>query len=117
MNLFLLVSTFVLWGIVLFLGFLLLGMLRALGLLRWRLEQMEATLPTLLGRSGLKLGRKAPAFSLPSVEGGARALADFAGRKVLLAFLKTGCTPCRGIAPALNELQRGGQIQVLVVHR
>jgi hypothetical protein len=30
MNLFLLISTFVLWGIVLFLGFLLLGTLRAL---------------------------------------------------------------------------------------
>jgi peroxiredoxin len=88
-----------------------------LGLLRWRLEHLEATIPSRLGRGGLKLGRKAPGFSLPSVQGGARALADFAGRKVLLGFVKTGCTPCRGIAPALNELQRGGQVQVLVVHR
>jgi hypothetical protein len=88
-----LVSTLVLWGIVLFLGFLLLGALRALGLLRWRLEQLEATTPSRLGRNGLKAGRRAPPFTLPTVEGGEISLHDFAGRKVLLVFMQPACGP------------------------
>ena len=46
MNPWWLVSYVALWLVVLFLGFLLLGALRALGLLRWRLEQLEATTPS-----------------------------------------------------------------------
>jgi hypothetical protein len=51
-----LVSYVALWLVVLFLGFLLLGALRALGVLRWRLEQLEATTPSRMGRGGLKPG-------------------------------------------------------------
>ena len=39
------VSYVALWLVVLLLGLLLLGTLRALGLLRWRLEQLKATTP------------------------------------------------------------------------
>jgi hypothetical protein len=59
----------VLWVVVLFLGFLLLGALRAVALLRWRLEQLEATTPSRLGRSGLRIGKKAPDFTLPGISG------------------------------------------------
>ena len=59
MNIFLLISIVILWIVVLFLGFLLLGSLRALGLLSWRMEQLEATTPKRLGRDGLKPGKKA----------------------------------------------------------
>ena len=45
MNIFWLVATLVLWLVVLFLGFVLWGALRAMALLRWRLEQLEATTP------------------------------------------------------------------------
>src|SRR5437773_12135935 len=62
-----LLSIVVLWIVVLFLAFLLLGTLRALGLLSWRLEQLEATTPKRLGRDGLKPGKKAPDFTLPCV--------------------------------------------------
>ena len=65
-----LLSYVILWLALLFLGFLLLGALRALALLRWRLEQLEAITPTRVGRSGLKPGKKAPDFTLPSVAGG-----------------------------------------------
>jgi methylamine dehydrogenase accessory protein MauD len=97
------------------LGFLLLGALRALGLLRWRLEQLEATTPSRLGRSGLKAGKKAPAFTLPTVAGGEVSLHDFAGRKVLLVLMHPGCGPCHGLTPELNRLQDAGGVQVLVV--
>ena len=65
-----LIASVLLWVAVLLLGFLLLGALRALGLLRWRLEQLEAITPSHVGRSGLKPGKKAPDFTLPSVAGG-----------------------------------------------
>ena len=116
MNIALLVSTNVLGVAVLFMGFLLLGTLRALGLLSWRLEQLEATTPSRLGRDGLKVGKKAPDFSLPSMANGEVALHDFVGRKVLLTFTKSGCGPCKAIAPELNRVQDQGEHQVVVVN-
>ena len=125
MNNVLLVSSTVLWLLVLFLGFLLLGALRALGLLRWRLDQLEATMPSRLGRSGLKPGKKAPDFTLPNVAGGEVALHDFTGRKVLLVFTQSGCGPCEQIMPELNRLvgrignpsYSGRDLQVLVANK
>ena len=110
-----LLSNFVLWGIVLLLGFLLLGTLRALARLRWRVEQLEAITPSRLGRSGLKLGRKAPDFVLPSVEGAEMALHDWTGRKLLLVFMRPGCQPCNDIVPELNRLWREGDLQILAI--
>ena len=112
----LLISNVALWLVVLVLGFLLLGALRALGLVRWQLEQLQATTPSRLGRDGLRLGRKAPGFSLPSADGKEIALADFAGRKVLLVFTQSGCSPCKAIVPELNRLEQRGSHQVLVVN-
>ena len=63
------------WLAILALGFLLLGSLRALGLQGWRLEQLEATTPSRVGRNGLKPGKIAPDFTLPNAIGGEVALA------------------------------------------
>jgi methylamine dehydrogenase accessory protein MauD len=115
-NAFWLTSYALLWVVVLFAAFLLLGTLRALALLRWRLEQLEATTPSRLGRGGLKPGKKAPDFTLPSVAGAEVSLHDFAGRRVFLVFTQSGCKPCQGVVPALNRLQRAGEVQVLVVN-
>jgi methylamine dehydrogenase accessory protein MauD len=111
-----LISFVALWLVVLSLGFLLLGALRALGLLRWRLEQLEATTPSRVGRSGLKPGQRAPDFTLPSAAGGDVSLHDFAGRRVFLVFTQSGCKPCHRIIPELNTLLRTEQLQVLVVN-
>ncbi len=116
MSIFWLSSIVILWAVVLLLGFLLLGTLRALGLLTWRLEQLEATTPKRLGRDGLKPGKKAPDFSLPSADGKEVALHDFAGRKVLLVFTQSGCSPCKKMVPELNRLEKGSDCKVLVVN-
>ena len=88
MNNALLVLNVVLLAGVLGLAFLVLGALRALGVLTWRLEQMEAIRPSRIGREGLKTGRPAPDFMLPCASGGERSLSEFAGRKVLLVLVE-----------------------------
>jgi methylamine dehydrogenase accessory protein MauD len=116
MNTLLLLSNVVSWALVLTLGFLVVGALRALGLVNWRLDQLELTRPSRLGRDGLKVGRKAPDFTLPSANGGEVSLHDFAGRQVLLVFTQSGCGPCHDMAPEFNRVQDQGQHQVLVVN-
>jgi hypothetical protein len=107
MNVFYISSIVILWALVLFLGFLLLGALRSLGLLSWRLEQLEATTPKRLGRDGLKPGKKAPDFTLTSADSSELSLHDFAGRRVLLVLTQAGCSPCKAVVPELNRLERG----------
>ena len=58
MSTFLLISSIVLWLAVLLLGFLLLGALRALGILKWQLEQLQATTPSRLGATACAWARK-----------------------------------------------------------
>jgi methylamine dehydrogenase accessory protein MauD len=111
------IATYVLiWLVVLFLGLVVLGTLRALERVRWRVQQLEATTPSRLGRRGLKRGTKAPDFTLPSTKGGELALSRFRGRKVLLVFTQSGCGPCRSIVPDLNRLHQAGDVEVLVVN-
>jgi peroxiredoxin len=107
----------VLGAIVLLLGFLVLGALRALGLVNWRVDQLELTRTSRLGRDGLKPGKKAPDFTLPSAAGGCDiSLHDYIGRKVLLVFTQSGCGPCHDMAPEFNRVQDKGEHQVLVVN-
>src|SRR5262249_7863043 len=68
-------------------------------------------------RGGLKPGKKAPAFTLPTVAGPEVSLADYASRQVLLVFVQTACGPCRAIAPALNRLHDSGHVAVLAVNK
>ena len=116
MYLFWVASNLVLWLVVLFLGVLLLGTLRSLSMIRWRLQQLEETTPSRLGRRGLKRGTQAPDFNLPCVPGGELSLSSFAGRKVLLVFTQSGCGPCQRIMPELNRLDKSGAVAVLVVN-
>jgi methylamine dehydrogenase accessory protein MauD len=116
MSIFLLIANLALWIVVLLLGFLLLGALRAVALLGWRVAQLEATMPSRVGRSGLRPGKKAPEFTLPTSAGGEVKLEHFAQRKLLLVFMQPGCGPCQNIVRELNRLHDAGEVQVLVVH-
>lgn len=117
MNIFWMVAHLGLWLVVLFLSFLLWGALRALALLRWRLEELEATTPRQIGRRGLRPGTKAPDFTLPTISGAEVAPHHYANRKLLLVFMQPGCGPCHQITPELIRLSQAGEIQVLVIHK
>jgi methylamine dehydrogenase accessory protein MauD len=105
-----------LWAVVLVLSFFLLGALRAIALLRWRLDEFEATTPNRVGRTGLKAGTPAPDFTLPSTAGPDVSLLDFAGRQVLLVFTRSGCGPCHAVIPELKRVQAEEGVQVVVVN-
>ena len=117
MEILFLISPILLWLTVLLLGFLLLGALRAVDQLRWRLEQLEATTPSRMGRSGLRVGKKAPDFALPSATDGDVSLQSYAGRKLFLVFTQAGCGPCQQIIPELNHLHDSGKVKVLAINK
>ncbi len=97
---------------------LLWGTLQMIGRLRWRVDQLELTTPSKVGRNGLKPGKKAPDFTLRDVDGREVSLRDSAGRRVFLVFMQAGCGPCNYIVPELNRLSpaRDG-VEVLVINR
>ena len=107
-----LLAHLLLGGVALGLAFLLAGALRALRAGRWRLDQLEIALGRRLGRPP---GTRAPAFSLPSVQGARVALKDFAGRRVLLVFTQSDAHPWQQLVPELNRLQRRGSPRVLLI--
>jgi methylamine dehydrogenase accessory protein MauD len=117
MTILLVISSILLWLAVLLLAFLLLGALRAIDLLRWRVEQLEATTPSRMGRSGLRVGKKAPDFTLPGATGGDVSLQSFAGRKLFLVFTQAGCGPCQQIVPQLNRLHDTGKVEVVAINK
>jgi hypothetical protein len=57
MSMFWIARCVILWAVVLFLGFLLLGILRSLALLSWRLERLEVTTPKPLDATASRRAR------------------------------------------------------------
>ncbi len=66
----------------------------------------------------VRVGRTAPDFTLPALDGGTIALRDYRGRVVLLNFWATWCTPCKDEMPLLDAVHReyGPQVVVLAVN-
>ena len=100
--------------IVVFFGFLLLGMLRVQGHLLWRLEQVETVTPSRMGRGGIRPKTKAPSFQLPDISG-VEFAAPIENQQTLLVFVQPGCGPCTSIVPELNRLHKLGELKVVAV--
>ncbi len=53
-----------------------------------------------------KVGKEAPDFTLPQLDGGQLRLSSYRGKVVLLDFWATWCVPCREETPHFVELQQ-----------
>lgn len=112
------------------------GLLRQTGRVLIRLEAAEAALDgravepssgrvfadrslasSKINRSGLAVGTVAPAFTLPTIDGGQIALGDYAGRRVLLVFSDPLCAPCMELLPRLHAAARLSNLPVIVISR
>jgi len=132
---FLAAAVVVLSALVAGLCWLVYGLLRQNGRVLARLEALEgetgdrASAPprrvfadrslagSRINRDGLRPGVAAPAFRLPTVDGRTVALADYAGRRVLLVFSDTECAPCMELLPRLDAAARVSSVAVLVISR
>lgn len=101
----LLVSSVLLWLLV------ILNLLLTLGLAR-RVRR------ALSGPEMLRPGEAAPGFRAWTLDGREVSTADYAGRPLALVFISPGCGPCREQVPALQKVlgQPGADgVQVLLV--
>jgi len=69
-----------------------------------------------IDNSSLKVGKEAPDFTLPALDGGTVTLSQFRGRPVVLSVGASWCPDCRVEAPILQELHEGHpELVVLLV--
>jgi peroxiredoxin len=96
---------------------LLLNLLRQQGRLLLRVEALEAKLggngvvpaqPARAPPEGLRVGTRAPAFSLTDVEGKTHTLDRFlaAGKPLVLIFSDPACGPCTALMPDIAHWQK-----------
>ncbi len=66
---------------------------------------------------GTEVGKIAPDFKLPDLEGEQSSLSDFRGQYVVLNFWATWCPPCRQEMPNLDQFhQKNGNFTVVAVN-
>lgn len=78
-------------------------------------EQMENSQLEELENTGLKIGEKAPNFTLDSLQGETISLSDFQGKKVILNFWASWCGPCREEMPDMQRFYEANLDQNLEV--
>lgn len=64
------------------------------------------------------MGKAAPGFTLPSIDGEQVSLSQYRGKPVVLAFFASWCHPCEEELPVLEKVQRdyGDKLQVLIIN-
>ncbi|MFP3510171.1 redoxin domain-containing protein [Peribacillus sp. SIMBA_075] len=67
---------------------------------------------------GVKIGAKAPDFTLKTLDGKQVELSDYKGKKVMLNFWATWCPPCKKEMPDMEKYtqQAGDDVVILAVN-
>lgn len=105
MNEVLIISNVISWILLLALALIVLALARQIGVLHERIKPVGA----LSFAKVIKAGEVAPAFTLPSLNGGSVSLGGKAVRSTLLFFLSPGCPVCKTLLPVLKSVQSAEQ--------
>ena len=105
MNDVLIVSNIVSWILILALTIAVLALARQIGVLHERIKPVGA----LSFAKVIKAGEVAPAFVLPSLNGGSVSLGGKGGKSTLLFFLSPSCPVCKTLLPLLKSVQTAEQ--------
>lgn len=102
------------WALILGIGAFGVGLLYLIIDLQRRLGPDSGAL---VPSDGLAIGAEVPDFKVEDRRSGEPVrMADYAGQRVIVAFLSPGCRPCRELVPDLNRFaQRHGDTPVVVV--
>lgn len=106
------VSNAVLWVLMLGVIVALWALARQVGILYERVAPMGA----LITDAGPRLGEASPAFELPSLGGGAIAIAGERARSQLIFFLSPTCPVCKKLLPILRSASQAekGWLEVVL---
>lgn len=96
----LVISSVVLWVLMLALLVVVFALSRQIGILYERVAPMGA----LMIDSGPKVGEAAPRFDLPALDGGTLSVGAAAERSQLLFFLSPTCPVCKKLLPILKSI-------------
>jgi len=93
-----------LWLMMLAMGALVLALLRHVGMLELRLEELSHLRVSRIQRDGLSPGTVAPQLTLLDEDGQEVAFAPPVGRRALVVLSQPGCGPCDQLVPHLERL-------------
>jgi len=74
------------------------------GLLTVGCSSGSTSTPTTSPTQGVEVGKRAPDFTLPNLEGQSVSLSDFRGMPVFINFWASWCGPCRAEMPFIQEV-------------
>lgn len=118
MNETLIISTILVWIVVLFNLLVTLALVRRVNALNGAQSKSDSQRQSGSSGPGPKVGQPAPAFTAVTLQGEQVTLASYAGRSVAFIFFSTTCEPCREALPsyesALAKAERAGVDLVLV---
>lgn len=81
----------------------------------WQRDNTRGIVEQVAKLNGQWVGRPAPAFQLPDLQGKNHALNDYKGKVVFLNFWASFCKPCKEEMPSMEKLVRQYQDRGLVM--
>jgi len=108
------IAVVLLFGLVLWLGFAMIALIRTQAGLRARIEDLEASIGPIRLEGGLPVGRTAPDWQIETADGSLGA-ASLAGRRHVLLFADTTCRACDDVVPEAVAAAATGTLPPVIV--
>lgn len=98
------IALLVLWVLVVGLSLLTIALLRHVGMLEMRLQELSRQRVSRVERTGLPSGSRVPALTLLDERGSEVTFVPHPNRRTLVALSQPGCSPCDQLLAELGHL-------------